>query len=392
MIRTVQLAPFFLCLLLGASPAPAQTPPPPAQATATPFALPADMQVLFWPAERRERDLRRMPELIPHARIEPSPAPRPLPAGPDLNLDLKAFMETERVAGILVIHRGQVRLERYGLGLTPTDVWDSFSMTKSLTATLVGAALADGAIRSTDDLVTDYLPDLAGGAYDGVRIDHVLTMTSGARWDEDYTRATSDVARFYLTPPPANADATVAYLKALPRAHPPGERWSYNTGETNLIGVLVARATGRPLANYLKEKIWDPAGMESPAFWMLDAQGKEAGGCCVSATLRDWGRVGLMALERGTVPGGQIASPDWFEAATAQRVDFPDSDRGYGAQWWTRAEGTQFEASGIFGQMIHVDPARELVVVFLASWPTATGRDRSDARLAMLNRIKAALD
>ncbi|WP_396594634.1 serine hydrolase domain-containing protein [Brevundimonas sp. R86498] len=392
MIRTVQLAPVFLCLLLGASPAPAQTPPTPAQATPTPFAIPADMQVLFWPAERRERDLRRMPELIPHARIAPSPTPRPLPAGAPLALDPSAFMEAERVAGLLVIHRGQVRLERYGLGLTPTDIWDSFSMTKSLTATLVGAAVAEGAIRSTDDLVTDYLPDLAGGAYDGVRIDHVLTMTSGARWDEDYTRATSDVARFYLTPPPADADATVAYLKALPRAHPPGEHWNYNTGETNLIGVLVARATGRPLAGYLKEKIWDPAGMESPAFWMLDAQGRESGGCCVSATLRDWGRVGLMALERGVVPGGQIATPDWFGTATAQRIDFPENDRGYGSQWWTRGEGAQFEAAGIFGQLIHVDPTRDLVVVFLAAWPTATGRQRSDARLAMIEQIRTALE
>jgi CubicO group peptidase (beta-lactamase class C family) len=377
-----------LAIWSGATPAPAQTP----QTPQTPSAIPADMQVLFWPAARREQDLRRMPELIPHARIEPSPTPRPLPAGAPLALDAAPFMEAERVAGLLVIQNGQVRLERYGLGMTPADHWDSFSMTKSLTSTLVGAALADGSIRSPEDRVTDYLPELAGGAYDGVTIAQVLTMTSGVRWDEDYTSATSDVARFYLTPPPADEDATVAYLRALPRAFPPGERWNYNTGETNLIGVLVARATGRPLAQYVKDKVWDPAGMESPAFWMLDAQGKESGGCCVSATLRDWGRVGLMALERGAVPGGQIATPVWFEGATAQSIDFPDSDRGYGAQWWTRAEGTQFEASGIFGQMIHVDPARHLVVVFLASWPSATGRDRSEARLAFLNRIKAALD
>jgi CubicO group peptidase (beta-lactamase class C family) len=364
-----------------AAPAIAQTAPP----------LPADLQVLFWPAERREQDLRRMPELIPHAGIEPSPTPRPLPQGEPLTIDPAAFMEAQRVAGLLVIQDGRVRLERYGLGLTAEDHWDSFSMTKSLTSTLVGAALADGSIRSPYDLVTDYIPELAGGAYDGVQIAHVLTMTSGARWNEDYADANSDVARFYLTPPPADLDATVAYLRGLPREHPPGERWHYNTGETNLIGVLIARATGRPLAEYLKEKVWDPAGMEGPAFWMLDAQGKEAGGCCVSARLRDWGRVGLMALERGTVPGGQIADRRWFERATAQMVDFPESDRGYGAQWWTRAEGAQFEAAGIFGQMIHVDPERRLVVVFLSAWPTATSRERSDERLAFLTALKAAL-
>jgi len=363
-----------------------------AQATPVAAAPPADMQVLFWSAERRERDLRRMPELIPHVRIEPSPTPRPLPEGAPLDLDPTAFMQAERVAGLLVIQDGQVRLERYGLDLTPSDHWDSFSMTKSLTSTLVGAAIADGAIGSANDLITDYLPELAGSAYDGVQIAHVLTMTSGVRWDEDYTSAASDVARFYTTPPPADMDATVAYLRGLPRAHPPGERWNYNTGETNLIGVLIARATGRPLAEYLKEKVWDPAGMEAPAYWMLDAQGRESGGCCVSATLRDWGRVGLMALERGSVPGGQIADRRWFESATAQMIDFPDSDRGYGAQWWTREEGAQFEASGIFGQWIHVDPSRNLVVVVLSAWPTAIGAERSRARHGLLTQVRAAVD
>lgn len=379
MIRRSLLA--LACALGLAGPAVAQTASP----------LPADLQVLFWPAERREQDLRRMPELIPHARIEPSPTPRPLPQGEALDFDPGTFMESQRVAGLLVIQDGRVRLERYGLGLTAQDHWDSFSMTKSLTSTLVGAAIADGAIRSPYDLVTDYIPELAGGAYDGVQIAHVLTMTSGARWNEDYVDPNSDVARFYLTPPPADLDATVAYLRALPREHPPGERWHYNTGETNLIGVLIARATGRPLAEYLKERVWDPAGMEGPAFWMLDAQGKEAGGCCVSASLRDWGRVGLMALERGAVPGGQIATARWFESATSQRIDFPENDRGYGAQWWTRADGAQFEASGIFGQMIHVDPARNLVVVFLSAWPSATSRERSDERQAFLRELKAAL-
>lgn len=366
--------------LLTAAPVAAQTPP-------------ADLQVLFWPAERRERDLRRMPELIPHSRIEPSPNPRPLPEGRPLALDPAAYMEAERVAGVLVIHDGQVRLERYGLGLTATDVWDSFSMTKSLTSTMVGAALVDRSIDSPDDPVTRYVPDIAGGAYDGVTVAQVLTMTSGAAWNEDYTNPASDIARFYLTPPPAEGDATVAYLKGLKRAHPPGRYWTYNTGETNLVGVLVARATGRTLSAYLKEEIWDPAGMEGPAFWMLDAQGKESGGCCVSARLRDWGRVGLMALERGAVPGGQIASKAWFESATREQVDLPDVipgvDRGYGAQWWTR--NGVFEASGIFGQSIHVDPERRLVVVILSAWPTATGAARSTARAVFIEQIKAAL-
>lgn len=371
--------------LWSAAPAIAQTAP-----TAAATAIPADMQVLFWPAQRREQDLRRMPELIPHARIEPSPNPRPLPDGAPLDFDPEPYMQAERVAGLLVLQDGLIRLERYGLGMTRDDVWDSFSMTKSLTSTLVGAAIEDGFIESAYDPVDRYVPELAGSVYAGVPLANVLTMTSGVRWNEDYADPASDIARFYLTPPPAEMDATVAYMRGLERAHPVGERWHYNTGETNLIGVLVARATGQPLAEYLKAKIWDPAGMESAAFWMLDAQGREAGGCCVSATLRDWGRVGQMALEQGAVPAGQIASRRWFERATSEMVDFPDSDRGYGAQWWTRAG--DFEAVGIFGQMIHVDPDRRLVVVILSSWPTAIGSARSAARYAFLDQLKTALD
>src|SRR5262249_44815784 len=155
-----------------------------------------------------------------------------------------------------VLVDGRVRLERYGLGHGPAGRWTSFSMAKSLTSTLVGAATRDGFIHSVDDPVTRYIAGLRGSAYEGVSIRQLLTMTSGVRWNEDYADLKSDVALFYETPPDEGFDATVSYMRKLPREAPAGEKWLYKTGETNLIGVLVEEATHRKLADYLSEKIW----------------------------------------------------------------------------------------------------------------------------------------
>ena len=118
---------------------------------------------------------------------------------------------------------------------------------------------------SLDDTVSRYIPGLRGSAYDDVTIRQLLTMTSGVRWNEDYEDPEADVAKFNNATPEPGMDATVAYMRTLPRAHPPGTVWHYNTGETNLIGVLVSSATHKPLAQYLEEKIWHPAGMEAEA-------------------------------------------------------------------------------------------------------------------------------
>jgi CubicO group peptidase (beta-lactamase class C family) len=370
-----------------ASPALAQAP---SQTPAQPAAS-ADPGVLFWTPERREADFRRMETVVPHARVPASATPRLLPQGAALDLDVDAFMQAERTAGLLVLQDGKVRFERYGLGMTPSDHWDSFSVTKSLTSTLVGAAIRDGFISGLDAQLTDYLPEMAGSGYDGVTVRQLLTMTSGVDWNEDYADSASDVVRLFLTPADPGLDATVSYMRRLGRAAEPGTRWHYNTGETNLVGVLVARATGRPLAQYLSEKIWGPAGMADETFWMLDEQGREAGGCCLSATLRDWGRVGLMALEKGRTPSGPIVNADWFDQATRTQADIGAPGRGYGFQWWTADDGA-FDGRGIFGQTLHVDRERRLVVVILSAWPTAVGSERSAARAALLARIDAAVD
>ena len=348
--------------------------------------------VLFWSPADRERAFRQMETISPHAPVARGETPvRALPPGDPISVDASAYMETENVAGVLVIQDGRIRLEHYGLGLGERDHWVSFSMTKSLTSTLVGTALKSGAIGSLEDPVTRYLPALAGGGYDGVNVRQLLTMTSGVRWNEDYFNPDSDVARFLQEPARPGEDPVVTYMGRLPRATEPGTRWNYSTGETNLVGSLVAAAEGKPLAQLLSERIWSRAGMEADAFWALDQGGREMGGCCVSATLRDWGRIGLLALEDGQAGGERIVPADWFAQAVVKQAETGEPNEGYGFLWWTQDDGV-FGAYGIFGQAVRVDPERRLVIVLLSSWPRAIGRTHRAAREAFFQQVTAAVD
>lgn len=348
--------------------------------------------VLFWSPQDRQRVFRSMDTVMPHARVARGDGPvRALPAGEPITIDPTAYMEDQRVAGLLVIQDGLVRLERYGLGIGETDRWVSFSMTKSLTSTLVAAAIADGSIGGLNDAVVRYLPGLAGGGYDGVTLRQLLTMTSGVRWDEDYTDPDSDVARFLSEPVRDGQNPVISFMSRLPREAEPGTRWNYSTGETNLVGTLVAAAENKPLAQLLSERIWSRAGMEADAFWALDQGGREIGGCCVSAVLRDWGRVGLLALEDGMIGGEKITPDGWFAEAGSKQADTGAPGEGYGYQWWTQDDGV-FNAYGIFGQTIRIDPERRLVIVILSAWPNATGRVHSAARRAFIAEVVAAVD
>jgi len=381
MMHLRTLAILVLCSAIAA-PALAQQP--------TPENSPAG--VLFWSPADRERAFRQMETISPHAPVARGETPvRALPPGDPISVDASAYMETENVAGVLVIQDGRIRLEHYGLGLGERDHWVSFSMTKSLTSTLVGTALKSGAIGSLEDPVTRYLPALAGGGYDGVNVRQLLTMTSGVRWNEDYFNPNSDVARFLQEPARPGEDPVVTYMGRLPRATEPGTRWNYSTGETNLVGSLVAAAEGKPLAQLLSERIWSRAGMEADAFWALDQGGREMGGCCVSDTLRDWGRIGLLALEDCQPGGERIVPADWFAQAVVKQAETGEPNEGYGFLWWTQDDGV-FGAYGIFGQAVRVDPERRLVIVLLSSWPRAIGRTHRAAREAFFQQVTAAVD
>lgn len=377
-----------LCAAATACTAPAST-----QTTDT---LPKDMNVLFWTQDQRDLAFRTM-ETVPKVvvnTVEAGDVVYRLPQGRpiDLGTDVDAYMAKQRHAGLIIVHDGKIRLEKYALGYGAAGRWTSFSVAKSFTSTLVGAAVKDGYIKSLDDKVTVYIPGLKGSAYDDVSVRQLLTMTSGVKWNEDYTDPKSDVALFNMQKPIAGEDVTVSYMKTLPRDVPAGSKWLYSTGETNLIGVLVSSATGKSLSAYLSEKIWKPFGMEQGAVWMLGATGHEISGCCISASLKDYARLGQFVLNDGVVDGVRIVPDDWFGNATTKQADIGLPGRGYGYQWWTNDDGS-FAAQGIFGQGIFIDPKRKLVIASNGNWPTATDPEGvGAAREAFYKSVQAAVD
>jgi CubicO group peptidase (beta-lactamase class C family) len=362
--------------------------------------LPTNRDLLFWSTPQRDAAFRALDriELLARWSVVPASAtPRPLPPGKPLALplDVDAYMAGQRSAALLVVHDGRLRLERYGLDFDAAGRWTSFSVAKSVTSTLVGAAIRDGHIRSMDDKVSDYIAAMKGSAYDDVSIRQLLTMTSGVKWNEDYGDPASDVARFNNHVPEPGVDALVSYLRRLPREVPAGTRWHYSTGETNLVGVLLREATGKPLAQYLAEKIWAPAGMEQQATWILSKSGGEISGCCIQAAPRDFARYGLFILDgaRGAAPGAAPIVPEgWLAESTGTRVATGQPGRGYGYQWWTYDSGA-FAARGIFGQGIFIDPQRRLVIASNANWGGgATEPAASKAREAFYRAVQKAID
>ena len=329
-------------------------------ATVTAFpqsALPTNPNVLFWSLPERDAAFRQMEKVSPFHTVPAGGAIHRFGKGALLKLDfdMDAYMTSQRVAGLLIVQDNQIRLEKYGLGFDAASRWTSFSVAKSFTSSLAGAALRDGAIKSLDDKVAAYIPDLKGSAYDDVTVRQLLTMTSGVKWSEDYTDPKSDVALFSQHKAAPGVDVTVSYMKRLPREAPAGTKWVYKTGETNLIGVLVSQATGKTLSAYLSEKIWKPYGMEREAIWMIGTTGHEASGCCVSATLGDYARIGQFMLDGGKAHGKEVFAKDWIAQATTKQADTGVPGQGYGYQWWTHDDGS-FAARGIFGRSIFIDP------------------------------------
>jgi CubicO group peptidase (beta-lactamase class C family) len=356
--------------------------------------LPKDQNVLFWTIEQRDNAFRAMEKLVKVNDVSAGGTILALPEGKPLKLqfDVDAYMKSQRNAGLIIIQDGKIRFEKYALDYSKDGRWTSFSVAKSLTSTMVGAAVRDGYIKSLDDKVTAYIPGLKGSVYDDVTVKQLLTMTSGVKWNEDYTDPKSDVALFNLHKAEPGVDVTVSYMRKLPREAPAGSKWVYKTGETNLIGVLVSSATKMTLSAYLSEKVWKPFGMEQNAVWMLGSTGHEISGCCLSASLRDYARFGQFILGGG-VAGGKPVLPDgWLASATTKQADIGTPGKGYGYQWWTNDDGS-FAAQGIFGQGIFIDPKRKLVIASNGNWPTATDPEGvGKEREAFYASVQAAID
>lgn len=326
----------------------------------------------------------------------------------DVMVRVDDFMTRRRTAGFLILKNGEIALERYGMGSGPESRWTSFSIAKSMTATLVGAALHDGAIGSLDDACDLYLPQLRGSAYEGVTLCNLLRMASGVAWDEGDNSDGDDVRRLGQAMRSRRAGAILDLLRTLPRAAPQGTVFNYSTGESVLLGAVVAAAIGRSLADYFAQTVWGPAGMEADGLWQLESEdGLELGGLGVSARLRDVGRFGLLVLEDGETWGGRRVLPTgWRDlagqpdcAATAFGRFLAGSPAGYGYHWWALpgapfAGGLHagaFLALGAFGQRIYINPTEQVVIVIQSAWRQPSDRDAEAETVALLRTLVRAL-
>jgi len=320
---------------------------------------------LFWSYEQKVAGFRNMEKIGPTRLVPAGDRPYPLQKNEtdlgsveftfdDAVLTINDYVESQKVAGLIVVKDDVIIYERYELGNTETSRWVSYSVAKSITSMLVGAAVNDGYIDNIDEKITDYIPRLKNSSYDQSSIRNVLQMSSGVEWGEDYADPESDI-----NVTPWETLAVYEYLRDKPRDFEPGEVFNYNTAETNLVGDVVRSAVGNNLATYLSEKIWKPFGMEHDAYWALtDIGGGEFGGCCLNATLRDYARIGLFAMNGGVLADGTKVLPDnWMADSTAPSKGY----EGYGYLWWLRGGGS-YAASGIFGQRIHIDPANNIVI------------------------------
>jgi CubicO group peptidase (beta-lactamase class C family) len=295
--------------------------------------------------------------------------------------DLYDYVSLNRVSGLLVVKDGRIAFETYQLGNSKRTRWMSMSVVKSMTAALIGAAIKDGHIKSIDDPVTKYLPQLNGGAYEGVTVRNLLQMTSGVKWNETYTDPSSDRRRMLEVQNAQTPGGVLELMSKLPRAAPPGTRWNYSTGETHVAGALVRAAVGKPVAEYLSERIWSRFGMESDATWWLESpNGLEVGGSGLSATLRDYARFGLFLLGGGKAGDEQILPDNWVqEASTPKMVDGKQVNCGYMLWPIPNSAGTinegAFEARGIFGQHVYMNPKERVVVAVWSALPKPMGKE-----------------
>lgn len=333
---------------------------------------------------------RNIDRLFPTRTVRHASAPMPLPpASTPLSTvsfsdgakryALDDYLELNRVAGLLVLKDGRIKLEKYRLGNSERTRWMSMSIAKSITSTLVGAALKQGYIAALSDPVTQYVPSLRGSAYEGVSVRDVLMMSSGVRWDETYTDPRSDRRRLLEAQISQVPGSAMTVMRSLPRAAAPGSVNNYNTGETQVAGEIVRSAVGRPLATYLSERIWNRFGMEADAKWWLDSNdGHEIGGSGFSATLRDYGRFGLFLLNGGIAAGEAILPDGWTREATSPKVLRGGTPLDYGYLWWTGTTAASqrdgaYAAEGIFGQYIYINPAARVVIVVWSAQQKPTG-------------------
>lgn len=340
----------------------------------------AQKNVLAWTPEEQRLGYPNVRKIRDTRELMRSSDPYPLPVALWSDVDqLHQAMSDLALAGLIVVQDDVIRFEAYREGHNEQARWMSFSIAKSVVSMLYGLAIEDGYIGSLNETVADHLPEFRDTGYGEVELGHLLQMASGVAWNEDYQDPNSDVAKLNN----ANEQQVLQHLASLPRRHEPGTVFNYNTGETTLAGAILRRALGMTLSDYLNAKIWSaPMGMADEADWaLMSPNGAEMGGCCISATLRDYARIGLWAMAGSHGHGGLPA--DWMYQSTqaSAGADY------YGFFWWLEENG-DYRASGIFGQSIYISPSQNLVIATHGLWPVATDETFSQKREELIDLIK----
>lgn len=292
----------------------------------------------------------------------------------DSLIHTKNYLAYTLTDALLIIQHGTILHEYYGNGFSTDDHHISWSMSKSVVSALFGIAIQEGKIKSIEQSVTEYLPDFAQTGYEGVRIKDVLQMSSGVGFNEDYGDFYSDInvmGRYFALGTPMRD-----FAKRLKRERQPGTYNLYVSVDTQVLGMILAQATGKSVTEYMHEKIWSKIGAESEAYWIVDKAGMEfvIGG--LNATARDYAKVGQLFLDSGRWQGNQIVPEDWVRASVTP--DAPhlmpgkrasaELEEGYGFQWWIPyGAKDEFNAQGIYTQFIYIDPDKDMVIVKLSS-------------------------
>jgi CubicO group peptidase (beta-lactamase class C family) len=336
------------------------------------------MARIFNPA-LREQNFQHMDRVFPSRPLRPSTQPFEFATSPQTlpetyvfngeTRSTRAFMEKTRSSGLLVLRNGIKLHESYYLGATETSTLTSWSMAKSVVATLIGIAVKEGKITSLDDKASKYIPELVGKPYGEATVKDLLRMASGIKFDENYASLTSDIRQlfykvfFFGTP----IDDVV---KDLPAEDAPGTKFHYKSVDSQVLAWVLRRATGQSVTAYAQEKLWQPLGMKDAAFWNLDRpDGNELAYCCLNTSLRDYAKLGQLYLQNGEWQGRQLLPADWVQASSQRPEPWLAAgngyeERGYGYHWWVpKSPDQEFFANGIWGQEIFVDAKARIVIV-----------------------------
>lgn len=339
-----------------------------------------DQYRLFHPAERVD-NFRQMDRIFPARPIHSSGEStafardeRPLPIsyqykGRDRTLD--KFLSEAEATGLLVIQNNVIVHERYFQGADETSRLTSWSVAKSVVGTLVGIALQDGLIKSIDEPVDRYLPSLSDSSYAAVPIKHILQMSSGVEFDEDYKNRFSDINLFFAHLYVLGREADDV-IEDYPRARESGVEHDYISIDTHVLGMLLRHIYNKPLAQIVEQRLWQPLGMEADAYWSIDDEGEvgnEIAFCCLNARLRDYARIGLLYLNDGVWNGQRLLPEGWVAEATTPGAPHLEPGatagwRGYQYHWWIPPDyNREYFASGVWGQYIYVSEPDDLVIV-----------------------------